>query len=379
MTLRSLIAFRGLFLKELRQIRADPRMIPVLVVAPVLQLLIFGYAATFDVTRARAVVADLDRSPASRSLATRVAASDSFELMGRAGTAASAEDALVSGDADVALVIPAGFGRALARGDGAPVEIVIDGTDSVSASVTLSGAAGLIAASSRDPTLERTGAARRPNPPPIRVLPHVLYNPEFKSRHFMVPGVLALVLLIVTMIATSMAIVREKELGTLEQLLVTPVPRAALVTAKLAPFACFGLFDAALVVAVARLWFEVPLRGSVPLLFVAMLPFVLCTLGLGLLVSTVSRTQQQAMMTALFLVMLPMIYFSGFVFPIESMPAVLQPFTEAVPLKHLLVIVRGVMLKGAGPDELWAAVAKLTAIGAAVFALAVSLFRKQLA
>jgi ABC-2 type transport system permease protein len=190
---------------------------------------------------------------------------------------------------------------------------------------------------------------------------------------------LAIVLLIVTLIATAMAVVKEKELGTFEMLAVTPVTRSTLLAGKLLPFAAFGLLDSVLVLLLSRYWFEVPMRGSVLLLLGVAFPWVLCTLGLGLLVSTISRTQQQAMMTALFLVMLPLIYFSGFVFPIESMPRLVQPITEADPLKHLMLVLRGVMLRGAGLAELWPPILKLTGIGGLTFGASVVLFRKRLA
>jgi len=378
---RALVPLAGLVRKELRQIRADPRMIPILVAAPLLQLLIFGYAATLDVTRARVAVLDHDASPESRALAARFAASDSFRLAAHVPDGAAAEALLAAGRADLALIIPAGLGRALAGGAPAEVQLLVDGTESTSASIGISGATGLLGWLARDLAARRLALAGAEAQPPggLEVRRLVLYNPDFKSRFFMVPGILAIVLLIVTMIATSMAVVREKELGTFEQLVVTPVTRPTLLAGKLLPFAAFGLLDGALVLLVSRWWFEVPLRGSALFLMGAAVPFVLCTLGLGLLVSTVSRTQQQAMMTALFLVMLPMIYFSGFVFPIESMPAAVQPFTEAVPLKHLLLILRGVMLRGAGLTELWPAVAKLAAIGVGTFALAAALFQKRLA
>ena len=372
-----LVALRGLFRKEIRQIRADPRMIPVLVVAPILQLLIFGYAATMDVTRARVAVLDWDGSPESRALARRVAESDSFALAGRVPTVAAAEELLEESRADLALLVPAGHGRAVNGGEPGSVELLVDGTESTSASIGIAGATGLVAA------LAAEGEARRATPDGVlggvEVRPQVLYNPDFKSRFFMVPGVLAIVLLIVTLIATAMAVVKEKELGTFEMLVVTPVSRATLLAGKLLPFAAFGLLDSVLVLLVSRYWFEVPLRGSALLLVGVAVPSVLCTLGLGLLVSTISRTQQQAMMTALFLVMLPLIYFSGFVFPIESMPAAVQPLTEADALKHLLSVLRGVMLRGAGVAELWPAIGKLTLIGTLTFATTVALFQKRLA
>jgi ABC-2 type transport system permease protein len=184
--------------------------------------------------------------------------------------------------------------------------------------------------------------------------------------------------MLVTLIATSMAVVRERELGTLEQLVVTPVSRGALVAGKLIPFAIFGFADSLLVLAIARFWFDIPLEGSGALLVASVFPFLLSTLGLGLILSTVSRTQQQAMMTAVFFVMLPMIYLSGFVFPIESMPAAVQPLTRLVPLRHFLEIVRAVMLKGAGISDLAPQLLQMTALGFAIFGAAVLLFRKRI-
>ena len=375
--MRGLVALRGLIRKEFRQIRADRAMIPVLVLAPILQLFIFGYAATMDVTRARVAVLDLDDSPESRTLEGRLAASDSFEVTAQVQTAEAAETLLQGSQADLAFVIPAGHGEAVTRGEPAEVQLLVDGTESTSASIGIAGAGGLIGALAAE--AEARKAFSVGPPPSVEVRRQVLYNPDFKSRFFMVPGMLAIVLLIVTLIATAMAVVKEKELGTFEMLVVTPVSRATLLAGKLLPFAAFGLLDSILVLLVSRFWFEVPLRGSALLLLAVAVPSVLCTLGLGLLVSTISRTQQQAMMTALFLVMLPLIYFSGFVFPIESMPRLVQPLTEADALTHLLIVLRGVMLRGAGVVELWPAIAKLTAIGAVTFAVSVALFQKRAA
>ncbi len=371
-----LVALRGLVLKELRQIRADPRMIPVLVVAPVLQLLIFGYAANLDVATSRVAVVDQDGTAESRALAARFAGSSSFERVATLGDASTAEAMLARGEADLALVVPAGFARSR---DGAAVQLVVDGADSTSAQIGLSSALGLLRAIGAEAAARASAAGGAEPAPSVEVRTTVLYNPEFRSRWFMIPGVLALVLLVVTLIATSMAVVREKELGTFELLAVSPVSRATLLAGKLVPFAAFGLLDTALVLAVSTSWFGVPLRGSVLLLLLATFPFVLCTLGLGLLVSTISSTQQQAMMTGVFLVMLPLVYFSGFIFPVESMPRLVRPLTELDPLRHLLLVLRGVMLRGVGAAELWAPIAKLAAIGIGVFVAAAAAFRKRAA
>ncbi len=360
------VALRGLVVKELRHIRHDPRMLVVLVVAPIVQLLIFGYAANLDVASARLVVVDEDRSAESRAVIRAFAASSSFEPAGEAPDAAAAEARLARGDADLALTLPRGFGRALGRGDDATLQLAADGADSVAAQISISAAAGLVA---------RGGDA----PGPIEVRPAVLYNPEFRSRWFLVPGVLAMILLVVMTIATSMAVVREKETGTFELLAVSPVSRSTLLAGKLLPFAAIGLVDSVLVLVISRYWFGVPLRGSPVLLLAATFPFALCALGLGLLVSTGSRTQQQAMVSSVFLVMFPLIYFSGFVFPVESMPRGVWILAELDPLRHLLLVLRGVMLRGSGFEGIAVPVAKLAALGAAVFALAVALFRKRVA
>ncbi|MHB8878126.1 MAG: ABC transporter permease [Myxococcaceae bacterium] len=377
MRLGWLIALRGLIVKELRQVLSDPKMIPLLVVGPILQLIIFGYAATLDVATARVVVVDEDHSPESRALALQFAAAESFELVGEVATAGRAEGLIAVGAADVALVVGEGYGREKAGGQPTAVQLLVDGTDSTSATVAITGAAGLVQSLSTG--LAQTGEDGPP-PAPARVSARtrVLYNPELKSRVFMVPGVLAIVLLIVTMIATAMAVVREKETGTLEQLVVTPVSRATLLAGKLVPFALFGLVDTFFVLVLSRWLFQVPFEGSVWLLLANVPAFLACTLGLGLLVSTVSRTQQEAMMTAMFLVMLPMIYLSGFVFPIESMPRPVQPLTELVPVRHFLVILRGVMLKGAGAADLWPSIAKLAGLGAVTFGASVALFHKRI-
>ena len=206
----------------------------------------------------------------------------------------------------------------------------------------------------------------------------VWFNPQLESRHFMIPGVLALVLLVVTANLAAMAIVREKEVGTLEQLNVTPLRRWELIAGKLLPYGLIGMVDVLLVVAVAVFWFEVPLRGSFALLFGLSMIYVLCTLGLGLFVSTISETQQQAMMTAVFFFLMPMIYLSGFIFPIENMPAVIQRVTYLIPLRYFLVIVRGIFLKGIGMEVLWPQVAALSAWGMVVISLAVMRSRKTL-
>jgi ABC-2 type transport system permease protein len=212
----------------------------------------------------------------------------------------------------------------------------------------------------------------------VRLASRVWYNPDLRSRWFYVPAILAMVLMLVTMILPSMAVVREKEMGTLEQIIVTPIQPWQLILGKLLPFACVGFLDALLVSGLAVALFGVPLRGSVLLLFGLTLPFLMCTLGLGLFVSTLVRTQQQAMMSAVYLVMVPMIYLSGLIFPVENMPAVIQRATVIIPLKYYANIIRGIFLRGSGFDILWPDAAALLIIGAVVLTLASLRFRKSL-
>ena len=252
------------------------------------------------------------------------------------------------------------------------VQVIADGTDANSSGVALAYVQGLVGEFNADLAASR-GAA----PPVIDGRVRVWFNPDLESRDFMIPGVLALLLMLITANLTSMAIVREREVGTLDQLNVTPIGRWELIIGKLLPYALVGVLDVVLVVTVAVFWFEVPLRGSVALLFAACLVYLVCTLGLGLFVSTISSTQQQAMMTATFFFLVPMMYLSGFIFPIENMPPVIQAITTLIPLRYFLVIVRGIFLKGVGWDVLWPQFAALSAWGATMLALAAVRSRKR--
>jgi ABC-2 type transport system permease protein len=248
------------------------------------------------------------------------------------------------------------------------VQIIADGSDSNSTTVALGYATNLV-----------SSYVQELIPSPIDPRIRVWFNPQLESRFFMIPGVLALILMVVTANLASMAIVREKELGTLEQLNVTPLRRWELIAGKLLPYGAIGMVDVLLVVAVAVFWFEVPLRGSFALLLAMCLTYVLCTLSLGLFISTISETQQQAMMTATFFFLMPMIYLSGFIFPIENMPSAIQPVTYLIPLRYFLIIVRGIFLKGIGLDLLWPQAVALAAWGLGMLALAVARSRKRIA
>jgi ABC-2 type transport system permease protein len=398
--------------KEFIELRRSPQLLRLVLIAPIIQLTMLGYAATTDVKNVPVVVVDGDRSPRSRALIERFAASPYFDIVREEMHPAAVEPALAKRDAWLAIVIPPGFGDAILRtvaqaraatlategvglapavtaaaraagGAGgassgstgttaaspAVVQVIADGTDANSSGVALAYVQGLVA--EFNATLaEQEGLTGPVAAAAIDGRTRIWFNPDLVSRNFMVPGVLALLLMIITANLTSMAIVRERELGTLDQLNVTPLGRWELILGKLLPYGLVGFIDVLLVVAVAVLWFQVPFRGSFPLLLAASLVYLLCTLGLGLFVSTISATQQQAMMTSTFFFLLPMIYLSGFIFPIENMPRVIQHVTLFIPLRYFLVIVRGIFLKGVGFDILWPQFAALGAWGVTVLALA---------
>jgi len=333
----------NLLVKELLQLVRDPKILPILFVAPVVQLTILAYAATTDIRMVELAVCDLDRTAASRGLVEDFTASTYFRLVAAVDSQNDLDPWLASGRARVAVTIPAGFGAERAAGRTGSVQVVADGSDAMVGTLGLAYAQGVL-----QTTAAEEGAAN-----PLELRPKVLYNPDLVSRWFMVPGVLALIILIMTMMLSSMALVRESELGTMEQLLVSPLSPSAVITGKLVPYALVGVVEFCTAMLVVLFWFEVPLRGSLVALALLTASFMICTLGLGLLVSTLARTQQQAMMIATFVFLMPQIYLSGFVFPIQNMPKIFQWITYAIPLRYYLTVLRGVFLKGVGLEVLW--------------------------
>jgi ABC-2 type transport system permease protein len=386
---------RFLIWKELIELKEDPRLLVIVVVAPILQLIILGYAATTDVRNVPIVVADADRSSASRELIERFSASPTFTLVDVVNGVGAIDPYLESGRAWMAMSIPSQYGDSMAAGRSETLQLIADGSDANSSNLALGYATNLIAAYAQQLTAsmpaptggaggpaaapDHSGGAGVAGPGSIDARVRVWFNPRLESRDFMIPGVLALLLLVVTTLLSSMGIVREKEVGTLEQLNVTPLARWELIVGKLLPYGLIGIVDVFLVIAVAVFWFDVPLRGSVWLLLAMTLVYLATTLGLGLFLSTISSTQQQAMMTAVVFFLTPMIYLSGFVFPIENMPAVVQWITYLVPLRYFLVILRAIFLKGVGLETIWRDALALTAWSAAIIALAISRSRKQAA
>jgi len=364
--------------KEFIQLRRDPKLIPILFIAPLLQLLLLGFAANLDVKDIPTVVCDQDGTAASRDFVSRFLNSGYFALAGTAGAPGEIDLFMEKGEASVAIVVPRGFANVIAAGKPATVGIIVDGSESQSATIGVSTVSMIVSQYAQglvSGILDRLWVL---GVRPVRVKPEVRvwYNPELRSRNFMVPGVLGLVLMVMTMMLTSMAIVREKEMGTMEQLVVTPIRPLELLAGKLLPFLIIGIVDVALIMSLIHFLFRVPMRGSVLLLFGLSLVFMLTTLGLGLFISTISNNQQQAMLTAVFF-MMPMMMFSGFAFPIENMPKIIQAVTYLVPLRYYFVIIRGIYLKGVGLHELWGQGLAMLAFGIAILTLSVLRFRKK--
>jgi len=372
-----------ILIKEFLQLKRDPKLFPILFIVPVFQLMILGYAANLDVNDVPTAVCDLDRTVQSRDFLSRFPNSGYFTFESVVDRASDLDSLLDRGSAALAVVVPKGFGRDLAAGRTASAQLIADGSDSAYATRGLAYATQIAAQFSQQLLMERMSLLPQASgfglpASGIGAEVRIWYNPELKSRNFMVPGVLGLLLMVITMMLTSLAIVKEKELGTLEQLIVTPIKPWQLILGKLTPFALIGLVEIALVLVVTVLWFGIPIKGSLALLLFLCVVFLLTTLGLGLFVSTISKTQQQAMMTASFFIMMPMVFLSGFVFPIENMPNLIRGVTYILPLRYFFVIIRGIFLKGAGWAELWDDALAMGAIGLGILALAVARFQKKI-
>ncbi|MGO9309801.1 MAG: ABC transporter permease [Spirochaetia bacterium] len=369
--------------KEFQQLRRDRRLLPMIFLSPVLQIALLGYAANMDVKDIPLAVCDQDKSVESRQLVSRFLESGSYVASAYLPDAASAEKNIEEGKSSLALVIPPGYGKSLNGKKSSPLQLLADGSDSQSAAIGLTYATLIVSRaqversrarlSSLDPAVQRRIRSVQVDPA-VRVL----YNPTLASRNFMVPAVLALILMVITTVLTSQAIVKEKEVGTLEQLIVTPITPGQLIIGKLAPFALISLVIITIILVASLLLFGLAVRGSLFVLYGLSLLFMLSSLGMGLFVSTVAKSQQQATMISMFFVMMPMLTLSGFVFPIESMPPVIRAVTYIFPLRYYFVIIRGLFLKGISLPDLWRETAALAAIGVVVIAASVLRFRKRL-
>lgn len=364
--------------KEFLQFKRDKRMLPIVFVAPIIQLIILGYAANFDVNEVNTAICDRDKTAESRAYLDLFFGSGYFKRTAEMDDPEQADLIIEEGIADVAVVIPQGFGRNITKGEQVKIQLLLNGSDTNYAVTGLNYITQITARYSSKLIIERLTKNGVRNIPQVGVAQRLWYNPELKSRNFMVPAIMGMLLLIITSLLTAMAIVKERENGTIEQLIVTPVKKYQVLVSKLVPYVIVGLIDAAIAVAVVIFWFNVQLKGSEWLLALAALLFVFNTLGIGLFISTISETQQQAMMAVIFLVMMPFIYFSGFVFPVDNMPVFFQYVSQCIPLTHFLTIIRALFLKGSDFLLLWKEFAALLVSGTIIFGVSISRFRKYI-
>lgn len=368
-----------LVLKEFQELRRDRYALIRMVVPPVLQLLIFGYAATFEVYHVSTMVLDQDRSQESRELISHFAASGRF-IITDAHSDREVADAIENNDAVVGLVIHAGFAQYLRSGQSAPLQVVVDGTNSNTALISLGYVGDITSKFSNDYAVD---LANREAPLELARLPQVtlqtrsFYNPNLDGKWFFVPGIIGTLMMMMIVNLTAFAIVREREMGTLEQIMVTPIRPYEFILGKTIPAFLIGLAEACLIGIVGVLWFRVPFVGSLPLLLLGTVLFLLSAVALGLLLSTLARTQQQAFASNFF-VLNPLFILSGFAFPIAGMPAALRWFADINPTRYYLVVIRATFLKGVDFATLWPNFGAMAAIGAVLLGVSILRFRKSL-
>lgn len=371
---------KHMLIKEFAQVFRDPKMRGVIFVMPVVQVLVFGYAVTTDVKHVATAVRDLDNSVASRELIARFEESGYFDIIEYVSDDGRARELVDHGRVRVVLGINYGFEDDLRAGRTAPLQVIVDGTDSNTAGIVLDYSAKIARQFSQKVLVTRfTRLKGLPQEPAqVAMQTRAWFNENLESRNFYVPGVIAIIVLLITLMLTSMAVVREKEIGTMEQIMVSPITPAEFILGKTVPFALIGFADVIGITLVGVFWFGVPIRGNLLLLLAATTLYLMTTLGVGLLISTVSQTQQQAMMSTFFFYF-PAVLLSGFMFPIANMPELIQWLTYLNPLRYFLVIVRGIFLKGVGPSILWPQMAALAVMGLVTLWLASRRFRKTLA
>jgi ABC-2 type transport system permease protein len=360
--------------KEFIQLRRDPLLLRLIFIMPVLQLLLFGYVVGADVHNLRMAVVDNDQTNMSRQLVQAFSSSGYFVIAARPSSENSLRALIDGGQIQVGLVIDRGTENNVLRGRTAPVGIVVDGADSKTASVASGYAAQIIAEFNR----RQLGlAALQAKGPSIDGQVRVVFNPTLKAVNSMIPGLIAFIILISIASVMSQAVVRERARGTLEQMFVTPMTRGEYLLGKVLPYALVATIQAAVVALVGTLWFHVPFYGNLLTVVVGLGLFMMTAIGIGLLVSLVSRTQQQAQQTVIF-ILLPTMILSGFVFPIEAMPAAIVPLTYFIPLRYALVVLRGAFLKGASIAEMWQPLLAMLAFAVVIFGIAVASFSKRL-
>lgn len=366
--------------KEFLQFKRDPKMFGIILIAPVIQLIFLGYAANLDIDRIKLVVYDQDKTSASRKLIEELTSSGYFVIQNYVNDYNSVTEFLDYNKAIIALVIPEDFEKNLNRKETAKLQAIFDASDGNTASIAAGYFQQIVlqfAQRTSFEILKRSGTAFLTVGiviPEIRVW----YNPTLKTRNYMVPGIVGLLLSIVTLLLTSLAVVKEKEIGTMEQLIVTPLKPYHIIIGKLVPFILLGFVSIIIVLTAMRVIFDIPVKGNLFFLFLSAFFYILSSLGLGLFVSTISRTQQQAMMIAVFAVMMPMVFLSGFAFPVENMPQIIQYISYVIPLKYFINIIRGVISKGLGFTELWLNSAVLLAMGVIILLLSSLRFQRRL-
>jgi ABC-2 type transport system permease protein len=370
---------RRVFVKELIQALRDKRMRMTLIIPPIFQLIIFGYAANLDVKHIRTAVRDLDQSVDSRDVISRFRQSKYFNILFYPQRQQDTERLILNGDVVLSLEIPPDFSRKLKKGDTATVQILVDGTESNAAMIALGYVSKILGDYSTSIMIHRLNREGRIGFEEAGVeLEHrIWFNPNLESRLFYVPGVIASIAFLIPVILTAMAIVREKEIGTLEQIMVTPIRSWELMVGKTLPFALIGLLDVVMIALIGVFWFEIPLRGNPLVLLCGAVLFLVSSVAIGLFISTISSTQQQAEISTFFFTM-PAFILSGFAFPIDNMPGWIKPLTYAIPLRYFLVIIRGVFLKGIGLEILWPQMAALAGLGGVMIFLSSLRFRKRL-
>jgi len=362
--------------------KRDRRMVGMLFAAPILQLVLLGYAASLDIKNIPMVVCDLDNSKQSRELIEHYSGSGYFNLVGNTQDINDIDSYFQSGRAGIALIVPVNFGRDLLAGRNPQLAVAADGSDSNTGGIGLSYASNIALSYARSILVQRAeklNVIKNPDDlPQVSAQTRSWYNQDLKSVYFMVPGVLVMVLMLVMTVISAMAIVKEKEAGTIEQIVVTPLSDLEFILGKMIPFTATGFIQVSLVLIVAVFFFKIPLTGSLPALLSLSILFVIVGLGLGIFVSSISKTQQQATMTAQFLLLFPMLILSGFIFPIENMPKFFQYLTYLIPMRYALEIVRGIFLKGDSFGDLIPQTIALLIIGSVVLSLSVNRFRRSL-
>lgn len=365
----------ALLKKEFGQLFKDKKLLPLVFIAPVIQLIILGYAASFDIKNISIVLCDLDKTQQSRELAEKFVTSGYFTIEYATDDYNAVGSYLDDNKAQMAVVIPHQFGDKIVGGEPARIQVLVDGSEGNTAAIGMSYLSQIVTQYSTKILTEVMGGRTIGG---VNTEVRAWYNPELKSRVYMVPAMLVMILLITTMNLAAMAVVREKEIGTLEQIMVTPITPRELIIGKLVPFVIIGAIDVVVVLLVMVFWFDIPILGSVPLLIGLSGFFLLTTMGLGLFVSTISQTQQQAMMVSQFFILQPMMYLSGFAFPIDNMPKLLQGISLFVPMRYFLYIVRSLILKGDGISDLWMQGGALLVMGVLILGASVLRFRKKL-